>query len=60
MGDRFPEQFGELEVTGTVMPGQKSIYAWVETDQKDFLGQIIHWMLSIVQAALQWPLSVTI
>ena len=34
----FPEQFGELEVTGTVMPGQKSIYAWVETDQKDFLG----------------------
>ena len=34
----FPEQFGELEVTGTVMPGQKSVYAWVETDQKDFLG----------------------
>ena len=34
----FPEQFGELEVTGTVMPGQKSIYAWVETDQKDCLG----------------------
>lgn len=25
-------------MTGTVMPGQKSVYAWVETDQKDFLG----------------------
>lgn len=34
----FPEQFGELEVIGTVMPGYKSVYAWVETDQKDFLG----------------------
>lgn len=34
----FPEQFGELEVTGAVMPGHKSVYAWVETDQKDFLG----------------------
>lgn len=34
----FPEQFGELEVTGTVMPGYKSIYAWAETDQKDFLS----------------------
>lgn len=34
----FPEQFGELEVTGTVMPGYKSIYAWTETNQKDFVG----------------------
>lgn len=34
----FPERFGELEVTGTVMPGQKSVYAWVETNQKDFIG----------------------
>lgn len=34
----FPEQFGELEVTGTVRPGYKSVYAWVETDQKDFIG----------------------
>lgn len=34
----FPERFGELEVTGTVMPGHKSVYAWEETDQKDFLG----------------------
>lgn len=34
----FPEQFGELEVIGTVRPGYKSVYAWVETDQKDFIG----------------------
>ena len=34
----FPEQFGELEVTGTVMPGYKSVYAWTETNQKDFLS----------------------
>lgn len=34
----FPERLGEFEVTGTIMPDHKSIYAWVETDQKEFLG----------------------
>lgn len=35
----FPERLGEFEVTGTIMPDHKSIYAWVETDQKEFLGK---------------------
>ena len=34
----LPERFNELEVTGTVMSDYKSVYAWAETDQKDFLG----------------------
>ena len=34
----LPERFNELEVTDTVMPDYKSVYAWAETDQKDFLG----------------------
>lgn len=34
----FPERLGEFKVTGTIMPDHKSIYAWVETDQKEFLG----------------------
>ena len=32
----LPERFNELEVTDTVMPDYKSVYAWAETDQKDF------------------------
>lgn len=34
----LPERFNELEVIGTVMPDHKSVDAWEETDQKDFLG----------------------
>lgn len=34
----FPERFGELKVTGSVMPDHKSVYAWAETEQKDFIS----------------------
>lgn len=34
----FPERYGEFEVTGTVMPGDKSVYAWTQPDQSNFLS----------------------